>query len=72
MFTEHLLWEKFNAKCLIRWVARKITTKMQKILSMFSSILGQDKTIARVHKYNTREQMMNVIRDLVNFDFVCP
>lgn len=62
MFTEHPLWEKFSIKCLVRWEARKITTKMQKILSMFPSILNQDKKIVHVQKYNTREQVINVIK----------
>lgn len=62
IFIEYLLWEKFSAKCQVRWAARKITTKIQKILSTFSGILNQDEKLAHLHKYNMRKQMISVIR----------
>ena len=36
--------------------------KVDKILSMFSEILIQDKKIAHAHEHNTSKQMTSVIR----------
>lgn len=74
MFIEHLLWEKFSAKSQVRRGVRKITVKVDKILSMFSEILNQEKKISQVQEEKTSMQMTSVIREAMQrvIELCCP
>lgn len=58
----------------VRRGVRKITVKVDKILSMFSEILNQEKKISQVQEQKTSMQMTSVIREAMQrvIELCCP